>query len=116
MSPGHDSRHRDRSARFGLEVRPDGDRAFIIPRGELDLISVEDVAASIADLVAGGVTDIVLDLRHLTFMDSAGVRLVVQQTRRDDATVRLIDGTELIARLFDLTGLRAHLPFYTPGR
>jgi anti-sigma B factor antagonist len=113
MSLNHDSRQPER---FSLEVRRDRDRAFVIPRGELDLISVEQVAASIADLVAAGCTDIVLDLRQLTFMDSAGVRLVVQQTRRDDATVLLIDGTELVARLFDVTGLRRHLPFYTPSR
>jgi anti-anti-sigma factor len=99
---------------FDVEVRPEHERAFVVPRGELDLASTGRVAEHIDELVDAGYADIVLDLRELTFMDSAGVRLVVQQTRRTDRTVRLIDGTDPVAKLFDLTGLRGHLPFLTP--
>jgi anti-anti-sigma factor len=100
---------------FDVDVRPDRERAFVIPRGELDLVSTGRVAERIDELVDAGFAEIVLDLRHLTFMDSAGVRLVVQQTRSTDRMVRLIDGNEPVARVFDLTGLRKHLPFYAPN-
>jgi anti-anti-sigma factor len=99
---------------FDVEVRPERERAFVVPRGELDMASTDRVAEHIDELVDAGYADIVLDLRELTFMDSAGVRLVVQQTRRTDRTVRLIDGTDPVRKLFDLTGLRNHLPFFTP--
>jgi anti-sigma B factor antagonist len=99
---------------FEVEVRPDHARVFVIPRGELDMASTDKVADSIDALVGNGVAEIVLDLRELTFMDSAGVRLVVQQTRSPDRRVSIIDGNEPVARLFDLTGLRPHLPFFTP--
>ena len=99
---------------FEIEVRPDRDRVFVIPRGELDMASTDLVAERIDALVGDGFEAIVLDLRELTFMDSAGVRLVVQQTRSPDRKVTLIDGTDPVARLFDLTGLRPHLPFVEP--
>jgi anti-sigma B factor antagonist len=97
---------------FAIGVRTADDRAFVIPRGELDMASTDQVAERIDALVRDGYEAVVLDLRELTFMDSAGVRLVVQQTRSPDRQVSLIDGTEPVARLFDLTGLRPHLPFY----
>lgn len=110
-----DGAHRpDLPEPFEIEVRPDDGRAFVIPRGELDMASTDLVAERIDALVSDGFEAIVLDLRELTFMDSAGVRLVVQQTRSPDRRVSLIDGNEPVARLFDLTGLRPHLPFFTP--
>jgi anti-sigma B factor antagonist len=99
---------------FAVEVRPEDTRAFVIPRGELDMASTGHVADRIDALVGDGIEEIVLDLRQLTFMDSAGVRLIVQQTRSPDRQVCIIDGNEPVARLFDLTGLRPHLPFFTP--
>ena len=99
---------------FRIEVRRDHSHTFVIPSGELDMSSTVEVAESIDALVRDGTEEIVLDLRELTFMDSAGVRLIVQQTRSPDRRVSLIDGNEPVARLFDLTGLRPHLPFFAP--
>jgi anti-anti-sigma factor len=114
MSQPDGSQRPDLPPPFDVEVRPDGDRAFVIPRGELDMASTSQVTDSIDALVADGLRQIVLDLRQLTFMDSAGVRMVVEQTRSPDRDVSLIDGADPVARLFDLTGLRPHLRFYTP--
>jgi anti-anti-sigma factor len=65
-------------------------------------------------LVRAGFTSLVLDLRGLTFMDVSGLRLVVAQARRHDATVELIDGPPAVTRLFDLARVRAELPFRSP--
>ena len=116
MALPHDRSRPDLPEPFAVEVRPEGDRAFVIPRGELDMATSESVIERLDALAGDGFREIVLDLRELSFMDSAGVRLVVQQTRSPDRTVRLIDGGEPIARLFDLTGLREHLPFITPEK
>ena len=114
MSQPDGSQRSDLPAPFDVDVRPDHHRAFVIPRGELDMASTDCVAEHIDALVSDGFQEIVLDLRQLTFMDSAGVRLLVQQTRSPDRRVSLIDGNEPVARLFDLTGVRPHLPFLTP--
>ena len=99
---------------FDVEIRPDRGRVFVVPRGELDLATVDRLAAEIDDLVAAGFDAIVLDLRRLAFLDSTGLCLIVRQARRTDATLRIIDGGEPVARLFDVSGLRDHLPFLEP--
>jgi anti-sigma B factor antagonist len=86
----------------------------VAPRGELDLYSVEDVRAELAqrpqacDLV-------VLDLRGLSFFDTSGIRLVVETMQRLDAAgVRfaLLRGGPEVQRLFALAGLEDRLPFF----
>jgi anti-anti-sigma factor len=99
---------------FHVEIRPARERVVVVPHGELDMATVEDLARDIDELVATGFGEIVIDLRQLSFMDSTGLRLMVGQARRPDATVRLIDGVGTVARLFDLTGLRDVLPFVQP--
>jgi anti-sigma B factor antagonist len=99
---------------FDVEIRPDRGRVFVVPHGELELATVDRLAAEIDDLVAAGFDAIVLDLRRLSFLDSAGLCLIVRQVRRGDATLRIIDGGRPIARLFDVCGLRDRLPFLEP--
>src|SRR4051794_36618734 len=96
-----------------VETRPDRERVIVAPRGELDVATVGRVAVEMEELVRVGVTDLVLDLRGLTFMDVWGLRLVIEQAGREDATVELIDGPPAVARMFDLAGVRAGLCFRT---
>jgi anti-sigma B factor antagonist len=96
---------------FDVEIRPSRARVVVAPRGELDLATTDRVDEAMDELVGSGFAEIVLDLRALTFMDSTGLRLVIRQALRQDATVRIIDGTGPVARLFDLTGVRSRLPF-----
>jgi anti-sigma B factor antagonist len=99
---------------FAVDVRPDGGRTIVTPEGELDLATVDQLARSLQGAVDRGAGTIVLDLRRLEFIDSTGLSLLLQQTRRPDATVQLVDGTAPVARLFDLTGIRDALPFVAP--
>jgi anti-sigma B factor antagonist len=100
---------------FGVEIRPDRERVIVAPRGELDLETVGQLAEAIDGVVDSGFRDVVLDLRRLGFIDSTGLHLVVAQARRSDATIRVIDGTDPIARVFDLSGIRDAIPFLTPS-
>jgi anti-anti-sigma factor len=101
----------ERAEPFSVEIQPGGDRTVVMPHGELDLATVDLLSTELDGLVARGCDTIVLDLRGTSFMDSTGLRLVVRQAAREDATVTLIDGPAAVSRLFDLTGLRASLPF-----
>jgi anti-anti-sigma factor len=96
---------------FRVEVRPDRSRVVVIPRGELDIATVDAVTAEIDELAARGFAQIVLDLRCVCFMDSTGVRLVLGQCRRPDVQVTVVDGSPAVSRLFDLTGVRGIVPF-----
>jgi anti-sigma B factor antagonist len=99
---------------FEVEVRPARERAIVVPHGELDLTTRDAVAETVDGLAEAEFEEIVLDLRSVTFMDSSGLCLVIEQTRRPDARVRVIDGAAPVARLFDLTGVRSVLPFLAP--
>lgn len=96
---------------FGVEVRPDRDRVLVVPQGELDLATVDDVAAEVDELVERGFDAIIIDLRATTFIDSTGLRLLLTQTAREDAHVTLIDGPGPVSRVFDLADIRKVLPF-----
>ena len=97
--------------RFTVETRPDRDRVVVMPHGELDLATVDAVAAEVDDLVARGFDRIVIDLRETSFIDSSGVHLLLRCAARDDVRVTVIDGPPAVARIFDLVGVRQHLPF-----
>ena len=96
---------------FCVDVRPDRERVIVAPHGELDLATIDGLRASVDGLAGAGFEGIVIDLRGLSFMDPTGLCCLVEQCRRRDVTVRLIDGSETVSRLFDLTRLRDRLPF-----
>jgi len=86
----------------------------VSPRGELDLLSVDKVRASLAarpdpcDVV-------VLDLRGLTFFDTTGIRLVVetlQELQAAGVRFALIRGAPDVQRLFALARMEDRLPFF----
>jgi anti-sigma B factor antagonist len=104
----------DRPEPFGIEITPARNRVIVTPHGELDIATTDEVSEAIDGLVAAGFAEIVLDLRRVSFMDSTGLRLVLRETHRADSEVRVIDGAAPVARLFDLTGVRAHVPFLAP--
>jgi anti-sigma B factor antagonist len=98
-------------ATFMVDVRPDRERIFVAPHGELDLATVATLEGTLDQLVADGFDRVILDLRSLSFIDSTGISLVLRQTERTDARVELIDGPEAVSRVFRLSGLDGRLPF-----
>jgi anti-anti-sigma factor len=96
---------------FRLELRRDRERILVVPHGEFDLATVDQVAVAVDDLVARGFDAIVIDLRATSFLDSTGLHLLLRQTARTDAQVTVIDGCEAVSRVFDLAGVRDVLPF-----
>jgi hypothetical protein len=63
---------RDRAAHlaplFSVETRPDRRRVIVVPHGELDLATVDEVADEVDELVAHDFDAIVIDLRATSFV------------------------------------------------
>jgi anti-sigma B factor antagonist len=79
--------------------------------GELDLAGVPRVGADSGDAL-GSARLIVVDLRRLTFIDSAGIRLILgaeAAARRSARRLLIVRGPAQIDRLFDLVGLSDRL-------
>ncbi len=91
---------------FRVEIEPERERVLVIPHGELDLVTVEQLKARIEELRSSGFTMIVLDLRQLSFMDSTGLRLLLRldaESRADGFRFAIIDCEGPARRLLELT-------------
>lgn len=98
---------------FCVDVEPARDVVRVCPRGEVDLGTVGLLREQIEELTATGFLRVLLDLRGVTFIDSTGLRLVLQLYRRSRAEgwdLRIIEGPAEVQRVFDVTGLRPLLP------
>ena len=87
---------------FSVTHRRAGDALVVVPAGEIDLATVDELAHALtaAREEAGRV---VLDLREVSFMDSAGLRLVLEASR--DGLFAVVRGQHEVQRLFALVGL-----------
>ena len=72
---------------FAIDVARSGRRAVLGLSGELDLSVEPQVAAALAD-VASAETIVVIDLRALTFIDSSGVRALIEAAPLRGASLR----------------------------
>ena len=80
-------------------------------RGELDL----GTAAQLEHALAEAGDDVLLDLRELTFMDSTGVRVLLEAAERSAAGLRIIAAGDGDARVtIEETGIAPLLPLVQP--
>jgi anti-sigma B factor antagonist len=97
-----------------VDVRPELHGVRVCPVGEIDLASVGCVRRTVDRSVGAGCERVVLDLRGVTFLDSAGVHLALDAdaaARRAGWELLLMEGPAPVQRTFELTGARDRLPF-----
>jgi anti-sigma B factor antagonist len=81
--------------------------------GELDYTNAERLRQDILDALPAGARDLIVDLTHLTFCDSTGIRVFLALRKLTDdrgGVVALTDLQPRLTRIFHTTGL-AH--FFT---
>lgn len=91
-----------------IEVRAEPGRHVVIPRGELDLVSQNQLREVINDLVVNGHVDIVVDLDETTFLDSTGLGALIGARRKTHAfmgSFAIVCSNERLLRLFRITSL-----------
>jgi anti-sigma B factor antagonist len=89
---------------FEVTSRPTLDGVVVTVRGEIDLVTIDAVQAQLD----GAEGRVYLDLREVSFIDSAGIRLIVEGVRDLDAKggeLVVVRGPSAVQRLFDLVGL-----------
>lgn len=98
---------------FHIEVRDDGHLLVLILHGELDLATVSQVHEAIAQHCTGR-TAMVIDLSPLEFMDSTGIRLIIELwNRRDGTHVAFIAPTGEPAKVLEIAGVRPMITWIT---
>jgi anti-sigma B factor antagonist len=99
---------------LALTSERDGDVHLIALQGELDLDGAAEFEHALKDAEATDAPAIVVDLAGLDFIDSTGLRLLVEadvRLRADAGRLILRRPTERILRVFQIAGLDALLPF-----
>ena len=66
---------------FSVDVLPEREVVRVCPHGEVDLDTAETVRERVEELTSVGFARVVLDLRGVTFLDSTGLRLVLELTK-----------------------------------
>lgn len=85
--------------------------------GEMDLNALPELAAAMEGVRAHGHRRVTFDLRELTFLDSSGLRFLLDrhaEARANGSSIALIPGPPAVQRVFELTGSMDHLPFIAP--
>ena len=100
---------------FRVDADPAADRYTVRPVGELDLSTAGRLTDALAIAGRSGAELVVLDLTGLTFIDSSGVRVIVQAVRDSRAPVAIACACgppELpnIQGIFELLGIDVLLP------
>ena len=97
---------------FAIEETRRGETAVLVLHGELDLAYADELSARLAELRDRG-EPVVLDLDRLEFIDSSGLRVLlqaVQDSRAGDWSFAVTKGSEAVARLLRGAGLEGRLP------
>lgn len=103
-----------RHPNFSVMTEISGLERRVRASGELDIAARDALELALTAAEAQGTGHVVLDLRGVSFMDSAGVHAAVDSERRckaSGASLRVVPGSDRVQRLFRLTGTETLLPF-----
>ena len=103
---------------FCCDVRPDRDRVVVRVAGELDMAVAPSVAAAVDELLEAGFARVVVDLRDLSFLDSAGVHMLVSAhhaAAQRTCELSLVRGPRNVQRVLELTAADSLFAFDEQG-
>jgi anti-anti-sigma factor len=99
-----------------IQSRRDAGTHMLALHGELDVASSCDAAAELnrVEAATDELAAIVLDLRGVTFIDSTGLQLIIEASRRAQSAAHrlsLLRPVDRVFRVFEIGGIDTLLPF-----
>lgn len=98
---------------MNLTIQPDADGAATVAlSGEVDLATAGQFQAEVERLVTAGVTQLVVDLREVTFCDSTGLNALVRARNLCETSggwLRITRPRGEVAEVLTISGLLDHL-------
>jgi anti-sigma B factor antagonist len=97
---------------ISLPTEQQGRATVMTVSGELDLVSAPRLRNAISSLRGEESDELILDLTHLSYIDSVGIGLLVASRRRLDAegrTFSIRNPAPQVLRLLEITGLVEYL-------
>lgn len=102
-----------------LEGDQQGSSFFLRIRGEIDISNARDLSAAIEAAVPNGTSRLVVDLTNTAYLDSAGVKLLVQladrlRVRRRELRL-VVPKSSPIRAVLELAGVPRLVPLHEHG-
>jgi anti-sigma B factor antagonist len=98
---------------FEVRVQPNRELVVLEVAGEICLATAPLLSDHLGELVGSGFAEIVLDLREVVFMDSTGVRLLVDteaRARADGFRFAIVMNEGQPSRVLELVGMSSRPP------
>ncbi len=95
-----------------IAVTHEDQRVVLALDGELDMASAPQLQRAVDDPEIAGKPLVVLDLRHLDFIDSTGLRIILAARKlcgERDQELAVTQGSPQVERLLSVTGMAEHL-------
>jgi len=93
------------SGQLTVLMRHELEAALVLITGEVDLMTAPRLEAVLDETLRTNARDIVIDLTETTFVDSAGIHILVQAQQRASRHVVVICGLGPVRRALELLGL-----------
>jgi anti-anti-sigma factor len=103
---------------FQISTEQDGTGAVLRLTGEMDISCEEAFNGTLKTCLAGGATELLIDLSKLTFIDSSGLRMLIalwDQSRGDGLDLSIMQGTGQVRRTIEVAGLDDFMPIIDRG-
>jgi anti-sigma B factor antagonist len=105
---------------FQIRIEQEGtsSSAVLHLTGEMDLTCEGVFTDAVHECLAHGSTDLLLDLSNLTFIDSSGLRLLIElweQSRQDGLEVVIVQGNGQVRRILEFARADQFLPIVDRG-
>jgi anti-sigma B factor antagonist len=99
---------------FEIDSASAGEAGRLTLSGEIDLATVVRVEQAVDALLAGGARALVIDLAHVSFIDSSGLRLFIvldQRAAAEGWRLSLTQPQKQAMTVFRVSGVVDSLPF-----
>ena len=98
---------------FEADISVRGEELWVLPRGDLDIAAATELEETLSLALASDAKAIVIDLRGLEFLDSTGLRTLVQAPMAEGGErISFVAGNDHVQSVFRISGPagRADLP------
>jgi anti-sigma B factor antagonist len=98
---------------FHIRIEQDGRVARLHLIGEMDVACEEPFDRAVRGCLDHGPTDLLVDLTHLTFIDSSGLRTLIKlwrELRDDGVDLSILQGTGQVRTTMEIAGVGSFLP------
>lgn len=85
-----------------------GKHAALVAKGEIDASTQDQLRVQLLDVIDRGATDVIVDMADVTFLDSSGLRGLIEGIQRGASLTlkRLQPPVQLVFEIVEIPGLK----------